>query len=72
MLDADTVAEAGVRAMLSAKRTLVTGKMNKLATFVAGVAPRRFATWMSGRVLGRPRPGALPPRPSPARPDDPP
>jgi len=58
MLDAATVAEAGVRAMLAGRRTVVTGVGNQLTTVWTRLAPRRVATWMSTRVLGRPGPDA--------------
>ena len=42
------------------KRTVIPGLMNKLSCFGVRFVPRRFASWLAGRVLGKPRPGALP------------
>jgi hypothetical protein len=36
--------------------------MNKLSCWGVRLVPRSFASWMARRVLGKPRPGALPPR----------
>lgn len=62
MLTAEACARASVRAMEAGRRTLVTGGLNKLSTFGVRLVPRRFASWMARRVLGLPRPGALPAR----------
>lgn len=55
MLDAATVAEAGIRAMLANRRVVVTGVGNKATALWSHLAPRRVATWMTARVLGKPR-----------------
>lgn len=60
MLPADAVAEAGVRAMLRGKKTLVTGVLNKLSAFFTGMLPRWLASRASMRVMGKPRREALP------------
>lgn len=72
MLDSDEVAEQGVRAMLRGKKTLVTGTVNKVVSFLAGVLPRAVGSRLSMRVLGRPRDeprapasSSSPPPPSP-------
>lgn len=62
MLTAADVAERGVRAMLRGKRTVVTGRLNRISTFLTGLAPRGVATWAASRVLGRPRAEPLPAR----------
>lgn len=62
MMTAEEVARISVRAMLAGKRTVIPGFMNKLSCFGVRLVPRRFASWMARRVLGKPRPGALPPR----------
>lgn len=62
MMTAERVAEISVRAMLAGKRNVIPGLMNKLSCFGVRLVPRRFASWMSGRVLGKPRPGELPSR----------
>lgn len=55
MKDADQVARAGVRAMLANKRTVIPGAINKLSCFGVRLVPRRFASWMASRVLGKPK-----------------
>ena len=62
MMTAEQVARISVRAMLRGKRTVIPGFMNKLSCWGVRFVPRRVASWMSGRVLGRPRPGELPSR----------
>lgn len=62
MLSAEQVATVAVRAMLKRKRTVITGLLNKLSCYGVRFVPRWFASWMSRRVLGKPRVGALPPR----------
>ncbi|MBS1121692.1 MAG: short-chain dehydrogenase/reductase [Deltaproteobacteria bacterium] len=62
MLSAEAVAEITVRAMRKRKRTVVTGWLNKLSCWAVRLVPRSIASWMAGRVLGKPRPSALPPR----------
>lgn len=60
MLPAAAVAEAGVRAMLRGKKTLVTGVLNKLSAFFTGMLPRGLTSRASTWVMGKPRPDALP------------
>lgn len=62
MMSAETCAVRSVRAMLKGKRTYIPGLINKLSCFGVRFVPRRFASWMARRVLGKPRPGALPAR----------
>jgi hypothetical protein len=62
MMTAEKVAAISVRAMLAHKRTVIPGLMNKLSCWGVRLVPRSFASWMARRVLGKPRPGALPPR----------
>ncbi len=62
MMTAEEVARISVRAMLAGKRTVIPGLMNKLSCWGVRLVPRAFASWMARRVLGKPRPGALPPR----------
>ena len=62
MLSADAVAVAGVRAMLVGKRNVIPGLLNKLSCWGVRLVPRWFASWMSRRVLGKPRAGELPSR----------
>ncbi|MEO7096427.1 MAG: SDR family oxidoreductase [Polyangiales bacterium] len=62
MMSAEACATRSVRAMLKGKRTYIPGLINKLSCFGVRFVPRRFASWMARRVLGKPRPGALPAR----------
>jgi short-subunit dehydrogenase len=62
MLDAAPVAELGVRAMLAGKKTVVPGVLNRLSCFFTSLLPRGLASRSAARVLGPPRPDALPPR----------
>jgi short-subunit dehydrogenase len=62
MMSAQDCAQKSVRAMLKGKRTYIPGLMNKLSCFGVRLVPRRFASWMARRVLGKPRPGELPQR----------
>lgn len=62
MMSAEQVAAISVRAMLGGKRTVIPGFMNKIACWSVRLVPRWFASLVSRRVLGKPRPGALPPR----------
>jgi short-subunit dehydrogenase len=62
MMTAEAVARVAVRAMRRGKRTAIPGLVNKLSCWSVRLVPRRFASWMSRRVLGTPRPGALPSR----------
>jgi short-subunit dehydrogenase len=62
MMTAEEVARISVRSMLAHKRTVIPGLMNKLSCWGVRLVPRRLASWMARRVLGKPRPGALPPR----------
>jgi short-subunit dehydrogenase len=64
MMSAERVARIGVKAMLAGKRNVIPGVMNKISCFGVRLVPRAFASWMSRRVLGRPRAGELPARSS--------
>jgi hypothetical protein len=61
MMSAEAVARVAVHAMLAKKRTVIPGFLNKISCWGVRLVPRRFASWMSRRVLGTPR-IALPPR----------
>ncbi len=63
MLSAEQVARVTLKAMRAGKRNVIPGVMNKISCFGVRLVPRRFASWMSRRVLGTPRAGALPARP---------
>ncbi|HEY5924889.1 MAG TPA: SDR family oxidoreductase [Kofleriaceae bacterium] len=62
MMTAEQVARITVDAMVRRKRNVIPGLMNKLSCWGVRFVPRRFASWMSRRVLGKPRPGELPAR----------
>jgi hypothetical protein len=62
MMSAESCARIAVRAMERGRRTVIPGWINKLSCFGVRLVPRRFASWMARRVLGKPRAGALPAR----------
>jgi|SRR6185436_13017146 len=62
MMSPQSVARVAVRAMVRGKRNVVPGIPNKIATWSVRLFPRRFASWVASRVLGRPRAEALPAR----------
>jgi short-subunit dehydrogenase len=53
---------APIDAMVRGKRNVIPGLVNKLSCWGVRLVPRWLASWMSRRVLGRPRPGELPAR----------
>ncbi len=55
MMSAESVASIAVRAMLAKKRNVIPGLINKLSCFGVRLVPRRFASWFSARVLGKPK-----------------
>jgi uncharacterized protein len=62
MMSAAAVAAISVRALRKGKRTVIPGLVNKLSCWGVRLVPRRVASWISTRVLGRPRAEALPSR----------
>jgi len=62
MKTAEQVATITVNAMIAGKRNVIPGFINKLSCWGVRLVPRSFASWMSQRVLGKPRPGELPAR----------
>ena len=62
MMTAEQVARIAVEAMVRGKRNVIPGLINKLSCWGVRLVPRRIASWMSRRVLGKPRPGELPAR----------
>jgi uncharacterized protein len=62
MMTAEQVARITVDAMVRGKRNVIPGVINKLSCWGVRFVPRRIASWMSRRVLGKPRPGELPAR----------
>jgi short-subunit dehydrogenase len=65
MMTSEQVAAITVRAMLAGKRNVIPGVINKISCWGTRLVPRAFASWMSQRVLGKPRPGELPERTAP-------
>jgi hypothetical protein len=62
MMSAEEVARIAVRAMRRGKRNVIPGLANKLACWSVRLVSRRFAAWLAGRVLGKPKTAALPTR----------
>lgn len=62
MMSAEAVARIAVRAMRAGRRNVIPGLLNKLACWSVRLVSRRIASWMSRRVLGKPRTAALPAR----------
>jgi uncharacterized protein len=55
MLDAAPVAEAAVRGSLAGKKTVVTGRLNRVSCWFASWLPRGLSSRAAARVLGPPR-----------------
>jgi short-subunit dehydrogenase len=66
MMSAEAVAGIAVRGMRRGKRNAIPGLINKLSCWGVRLVPRRIASWMARRVLGKPRAEALPSRSSAA------
>jgi len=66
MMSAEAVARIAVRALRRGKRTAIPGLVNKLSCWGVRLVPRRIASWIATRILGRPRAEALPSRSSAA------
>jgi uncharacterized protein len=62
MMTAEQVAAITVDAMVRGKRNVIPGLLNKLSCWGVRFVPRSIASWISRRVLGKPRPGELPAR----------
>jgi short-subunit dehydrogenase len=62
MMSAEAVARITVRAMRKGKRNLLPGLPNKLAAWSVRLVTRRIASWLAGRILGKPKTTALPAR----------
>jgi uncharacterized protein len=62
MMTAAEVAAIAVRAMRKGKRNVLPGLVNKLSCWGVRLVPRRIASWLATRVLGKPRAEALPSR----------
>jgi hypothetical protein len=62
MKSAEAVARITIKAMRKGKRTVIPGVINKLSCWGVRLVPRRFSSWMSRFVLGKPRAAELPPR----------
>ncbi len=55
MLSAEAVARFGVRAMARRRRIAIPGVLNKLSCWGVRLVPRRFASWIARRIMGRQR-----------------
>ena len=62
MMSAEKCARIGIAAMERGKRNIISGFINKVSCFGVRLVPRRFAAWMSTRVVGKPPRTALPAR----------
>jgi short-subunit dehydrogenase len=62
MMSAEKVARISVEGMVKRKRNVIPGLLNKLTCWSVRLVPRRFASWMSRRVMGKPSKTALPSR----------
>lgn len=62
MMSAEKCAQIGLAAMERGKRNIISGFINKVSCFGVRLVPRRFAAWMSTRVVGTPPRAALPAR----------
>lgn len=50
VMDAATVAEAGYRALMRGRRLIIPSVPDKFLALASRFAPRRFATWVTGRL----------------------
>lgn len=62
MMSAEACARKGIAAMERGKRNIITGWINKVSCFGVRLVPRRFAAWVSTRVVGTPPRSQLPER----------
>ncbi len=62
MMTAEAVARIALRALRKRKRNVIPGLINKLSCWGVRLVPRRLASWIATRVLGRPRGEPLPSR----------
>jgi len=58
MKSAEQVAVFSVRAMVRRRRIAIPGLMNKLSCWGVRLIPRRLASWLARRIMGRPRAGS--------------
>ena len=58
MKSAEAVAAFSVRAMVRRRRIAIPGIMNKLSCWGVRLIPRRLASWIARRIMGRPRAGS--------------
>jgi len=70
MKTAEAVARTTINAMTKGKRTVIPGVINKLSCWGVRFVPRSVSSWMSRRVLGKPRQAQLPERAQVSRPPD--
>jgi short-subunit dehydrogenase len=58
MKSAEQVAAFSVRAMAKRRRIAIPGVLNKLSCWGVRFVPRRWASWLARRLMGRPRAGS--------------
>ncbi len=56
MKTADDVARFSVRAMVRRRRVVIPGLLNKLSCWGVRLVPRRLASWIARRIMGRQKP----------------
>jgi short-subunit dehydrogenase len=54
MMDAPALARISVRAMAKRKRNIIPGFLNKLSCWSVRLVPRSLASWIAGKVMGKP------------------
>jgi short-subunit dehydrogenase len=52
-MNVDDVVEQALRAIASNRNLVVTGWKNKLSAIAGGMAPKRLAAWIAGKVIGQ-------------------
>ena len=52
-MSSDAVVEQALKALASGRSLVVTGWANKLTAIAGGMAPKRFVTWMSAKIIAR-------------------
>jgi short-subunit dehydrogenase len=51
IMDASKVAEKGYKGLMKGKRVVVPGAVNKLQVFIPRMLPRKFMSWLSGKIV---------------------
>ena len=53
MMSADRCAKIGLRALFGGRRNIISGWSNSLMCWSLRFVPRRIATWIAGRIMGK-------------------